>query len=220
MWLFPLTYCFHIAEEYWWCEGFPSWISRIAGVDFTRSEYLRINAAALCLMTIAVLFASSLEACRFLAASLCTIALTRCYRLLPRARFALGVGGGIVAQGDAGDGDQEVAGRRDAWHLYSRRLMPAYVIVDIEVTDPVVYEDYKLVCAPTVTEHGGRYIVRGGKVETLEGTWAPTRLVVMEFPSAAAAKAWVESDSYRPARAMRHAAAKSRMIVVDGVSAP
>jgi uncharacterized protein (DUF1330 family) len=95
--------------------------------------------------------------------------------------------------------------------------MPAYVIVDIEVTDPVTYEDYKKLAGPTVTEHGGKYIVRGGKVETLEGDWKPSRLVVLEFPTAAAAKAWLNSDSYRPARAMRHAAARSRMIVAEGV---
>ncbi len=96
--------------------------------------------------------------------------------------------------------------------------MTAYVIVDISVTDPVRYEDYKQMAAPTVTAHGGKYIARGGKVETLEGDWAPTRLVILEFENAAQAKAWVESDDYAPARRLRHATARTQMIVVDGLS--
>ncbi len=95
--------------------------------------------------------------------------------------------------------------------------MSAYVIVDIDVHDPIRYEDYKLLAAPTVAAHGGRYVVRGGKCEALEGSWLPRRLVVLEFPTVGQAKAWWSSEAYRPAKALRHATAHSRMILVEGV---
>lgn len=94
--------------------------------------------------------------------------------------------------------------------------MPAYVIVDIDVTDPVLYETYKKMAPPTVAAYGGKYLARGGKNEVLEGDWQPKRLVILEFPSLAQAKAWVDSHEYRPAREMRHKAATSRMVVIEG----
>ncbi len=97
--------------------------------------------------------------------------------------------------------------------------MPAYVVVDIDVTDPGRYELYKQLAAPAVAAYGGKYIVRGGKVEALEGEWSPTRLVILEFENAGRAKAWLESDEYAAARRLRHETARTRMIVVDGVSA-
>lgn len=60
--------------------------------------------------------------------------------------------------------------------------MPAYIIVEIDVKDPAVYEDYKVLAPPSIEQYGGRYIVRGGKTETLEGNWVPKRIVVLEFP--------------------------------------
>jgi uncharacterized protein (DUF1330 family) len=96
--------------------------------------------------------------------------------------------------------------------------MPAYIIVDINVHDPVRYEEYKRLAAPTVTAHGGKYIVRGGRVETLEGDWSPTRLVILEFPTVEQAKAWLNSDDYKPIRKIRHETATSQMIVVEGIS--
>ena len=95
--------------------------------------------------------------------------------------------------------------------------MPTLVIVDIEVTDPVRYEDYKRAAAQTVQAFGGRYVVRGGKVEVLEGDWQPGRVVVLEFPTAARAKEWWESEMYRPAKQLRHATARSKMILVEGL---
>ena len=95
--------------------------------------------------------------------------------------------------------------------------MTAFVIVDIEVTDPVGYEDYKRLAAPTVGLYGGKYIARGGHTETLEGGWAPNRLVILQFESVERAKAWLNSDEYSEARALRHKYAKSEMIVVEGV---
>ena len=95
--------------------------------------------------------------------------------------------------------------------------MPAYVIVDIAVTDPVGYEEYKKLAPPAVAAYGGKYLARGGRVETLEGDWSPTRLVILEFESAERAKQWVESPEYRAARQLRRRTATGAMIVVEGV---
>jgi uncharacterized protein (DUF1330 family) len=95
--------------------------------------------------------------------------------------------------------------------------MTAFVIVDIEVTDPVGYEDYKRLAAPTVELYGGKYIARGGHTETLEGNWTPKRLVILQFESVERAKAWWNSSEYSKAHALRHKYAKSEMIVVEGV---
>jgi len=91
-----------------------------------------------------------------------------------------------------------------------------YIIVDIKVEDPGPYEEYKKLAAATVGAYGGRYVVRGGATETLEGDWSPNRLVVLEFPTVARAKEWWASEEYKPARAMRYASATSQMIVVEG----
>lgn len=96
--------------------------------------------------------------------------------------------------------------------------MTAYVIVDIQVTDPVGYADYKEAAQWTIPVYGGKYIARGGKTETLEGDWQSNRLVLLEFPSVEQAKAWLNSPEYAPARALRHKYASSRMIVVEGIS--
>jgi uncharacterized protein (DUF1330 family) len=95
--------------------------------------------------------------------------------------------------------------------------MPAYVIVDITVTDPVGYEEYKKLAPPAVAAYGGKYLARGGKVQTLEGDWSPTRLVILEFESAERAKQWLESPEYSAARQLRHRMATGNMIVVEGV---
>ena len=94
--------------------------------------------------------------------------------------------------------------------------MTAYVIVQVDVQDEQRYEDYKPMVPPSLEPFGGRFVVRGGNAETLEGDWAPPRLVVIEFPDRDKAKAWLESDGYREARALRHATAHTQMIVVDG----
>jgi len=96
--------------------------------------------------------------------------------------------------------------------------MAAYVVVDIHVQDPVRYEEYKCQAAPSVTAFGGRYLVRGGAVTKLEGDWTPARFVVLEFPSAARAKEWWNSDLYRPIKAIRHATARTSMVLVEGTA--
>ncbi|MEY4711963.1 MAG: hypothetical protein RIS88_1413 [Pseudomonadota bacterium] len=96
--------------------------------------------------------------------------------------------------------------------------MPAYVINDMVVTDPVLFEDYKKLSPPTVAQYGGRFLARGGRIELLEGEREPKRLVVIEFPDAARARAWLESPEYAPARALRQKASVSNVLVVEGVS--
>ena len=95
--------------------------------------------------------------------------------------------------------------------------MSAYVIVDIDILDPAGYEEYKKFAGATVEKYGGRYIVRGGKTEVLEGNWTPKRIVVLKFESIERARKWLDSQEYREPRKMRHRTAKANMIVVEGV---
>ena len=91
------------------------------------------------------------------------------------------------------------------------------MIVEIEVTDPVGYEEYKKLASDSIQAKGGKYIVRGGKTEVMEGDWQPKRLVVLEFESTERAKEWLNSEEYREARKMRHRTARTNMILVDGL---
>jgi len=93
--------------------------------------------------------------------------------------------------------------------------MAAYVIVDIEVTEPVEYEEYKRLAAPTVSAYGGRYVVRGGRVQVLEGEWPTNRFVVLEFDTAERARQWWDSPEYGVAKAVRHRTARTKMILVE-----
>lgn len=101
--------------------------------------------------------------------------------------------------------------------LETLKRMAGYVIVEIDVTDPVEYEEYKKQAAATVAQHGGKYIVRGGAIETLEGDWKPKRIVVLEFPSTQRAKEWLNCAEYREPRKIRKRTAKTNMILVDGL---
>jgi len=95
--------------------------------------------------------------------------------------------------------------------------MTAYVIVDINVHDPVGYEEYKKLAPAAVELYGGKYIARGGKTETLEGDWSPSRLVILQFESSEQAKKWLNSPEYSAARKMRHQTANSNMVVIEGL---
>ena len=95
--------------------------------------------------------------------------------------------------------------------------MTAYVIYQGEVLDPVRYEEYKTAAAASIAAAGGRYIVRAGDMEVLEGDAPAGRTVVLEFPSMQAALDWYRSDAYTAARALREGAARARMYVIDGV---
>lgn len=94
--------------------------------------------------------------------------------------------------------------------------MPAYLIADIDVTDPAAYDEYKRRVPATVAEFGGRFIVRGGASETLEGDWRPTRVVVLEFPDMTRLKAWYNSSGYAPLITLRQAATEGDLIAVEG----
>ena len=96
--------------------------------------------------------------------------------------------------------------------------MPAYVINDMVVTDPVLFEEYKKLSPPTVAQYGGRFLARGGHTDTLEGEWSPKRLVIIEFPSVAQARAWADSPEYAPAKRLRQITTISNLIVVEGVA--
>jgi len=95
--------------------------------------------------------------------------------------------------------------------------MSAYVIVEIDITDPIGYEEYKKQAAATVHKYGGKYIVRGGKTEVLEGDWHPKRLVILQFESMQHAKEWLHCEEYREPRKLRHRTAKTKMVLVEGV---
>jgi uncharacterized protein (DUF1330 family) len=96
--------------------------------------------------------------------------------------------------------------------------MPAYVIVEIEqITDAATLDRYRAIAAASVAKHGGKYLVRGGKPETLEGSWTPSNMVVLEFPSASRARDWYNSADYAPALEMRHRAGPRKLVIVEGV---
>jgi uncharacterized protein (DUF1330 family) len=95
--------------------------------------------------------------------------------------------------------------------------MPAYVILDVKVTDPETYSQYKDLAPAAVATYGGIYLARGGRSETLEGDWLPGRMVILQFPSLEKAKTWLSSPEYAPARALRNSASITRMVVVEGI---
>ncbi|MGA8053863.1 MAG: DUF1330 domain-containing protein [Burkholderiales bacterium] len=95
--------------------------------------------------------------------------------------------------------------------------MPAYLVADVQVTDPVRYEDYKQLAATAIAKFGGRYLVRGGAHTTVEGEWKPNRLVIMEFADVATARRFYDSPEYREARAARANAAKGQFVIVEGL---
>jgi uncharacterized protein (DUF1330 family) len=96
--------------------------------------------------------------------------------------------------------------------------MKAYIIVDVDITDPVRYEDYKKLTPGSLIPYEGKFVVRGGKTETLEGSWVPGRIVVLEFPSVEKAKGWWSSEGYAAAKALRQSASVTDMIVVEGAN--
>lgn len=97
--------------------------------------------------------------------------------------------------------------------------MAAYVVVQIEVHDPARYEEYKEMAPESIAKYGGRYLVRGGRSEPLEGSWQPTRLVILEFPSVDHGRRWWDSVEYADAKLLRQLAAGTEMLLVEGVAA-
>lgn len=95
--------------------------------------------------------------------------------------------------------------------------MAAYLVVDIEVTNPAQFEEYKKLAPAAIAEYGGRYLIRGGAYEAIEGDWKPQRLTVVEFDSMEKAKAFYNSPGYQTAIKARLGAANMKMLLVQGV---
>jgi uncharacterized protein (DUF1330 family) len=95
--------------------------------------------------------------------------------------------------------------------------MPAYIIVETQISDPEQYEQYKAASPGAVAAGGGKFVVRGGELAVLEGDWHPSRLVVLEFPDLEAAKAFYASEQYAAARELREGAARLNMVAVQGL---
>lgn len=98
--------------------------------------------------------------------------------------------------------------------------MPAYIVVEIEVKDPAVFEEYKKLSPATIQQYGGRYLARGGATECLEGDWLPSRLVILEFPSMEQARVWYNSPEYTHAKGYRLRSAGGQMVLTEGYQAP
>lgn len=100
-------------------------------------------------------------------------------------------------------------------------MAPAYIIVDMQITDMAQYKQYMAAAPAAVQAHGGEYLVRGGRFEVMEGDWTPARIAVVRFPSYEKAKAFYDSEMYKAARAKRAGATQFfNLVLVEGVDAP
>ena len=95
--------------------------------------------------------------------------------------------------------------------------MTAYMITEIEITDPMRYEEYRKLVPASLEKYGGKFIARGGQVRTLEGDWDPKRLVITEWPSVERALEWYHSEEYREAKEIRHASSTGKMVLIEGM---
>ncbi len=93
--------------------------------------------------------------------------------------------------------------------------MPAYILAEIEVTDPATYDTYRPIAGASVEQYGGRFVCRGGKAELIEGGPEPKRVVIIEFPDAAAARRWYGSPEYQAALKIRLASSLGRVVLVE-----
>ena len=94
--------------------------------------------------------------------------------------------------------------------------MAGYVIVDLEVRDPQTYDEYRKGVQPTLDQYGGKFLVRGGKYEVMEGDWLPSRLVILEFESTEQAKRWYNSAEYAAIKVLRLKASVGNLLIVEG----
>lgn len=94
--------------------------------------------------------------------------------------------------------------------------MSAYVILDIDVKDQQLYEEYKKKGAATLDAYGGKPLARGGRTEVLEGNWQPKRVVIIEFPGMEQLKSWWNSPEYSLAKQIRHKAADTNVVFIEG----
>jgi uncharacterized protein (DUF1330 family) len=95
-------------------------------------------------------------------------------------------------------------------------VMAACIVAQVEVTNAAAYEPYRPLAAASITQYGGRFLVRGGNAERLEGPDEPQRLVIIEFPDAATARRWYNSPEYQAALPLRTASSRSRVFIVEG----
>ena len=95
--------------------------------------------------------------------------------------------------------------------------MRAFVIVEINIHHPELYEEYKKLTPASIAEFDGKFVVRGGRTVSLEGDWKPQRIVVSEFPSVERAQEWWNSEGYKKAKKLRHDSADTKMIIVEGI---
>jgi uncharacterized protein (DUF1330 family) len=103
-----------------------------------------------------------------------------------------------------------------AIHAQQVQAPPAYVIAEVDVTDPTTFQKYAQKVPETLVPFQGHYIVRGGKIQPVEGE-APKRFVVIAFDSAEKARAWEDSPAYEAIKPIRHSSAKSRVCIVEGL---
>lgn len=94
--------------------------------------------------------------------------------------------------------------------------MKAFIIVDVTIIDHALYESYKKLTPASLQPFDGKFLVRGGVTETLEGNWVPGRFVILEFPSVEKARAWYTSEEYESAKAIRQRSAHTQMILAEG----
>ncbi len=95
--------------------------------------------------------------------------------------------------------------------------MSAFIIADTNISNPEAYEEYKKLAKPIVEKFGGNYRVRGGELDIIESDlWKPNRIVIIEFPDMASARAFADSEEYAPVKKIRHANAQCTLFIVDG----
>ena len=102
-----------------------------------------------------------------------------------------------------------------AMHARQTKMLPGYVVAEVDVTDPTTFQKYSAKAPGTIEQYGGRYVIRGGKFDSIEGD-APKRFVVIQFDSVEKAKAWEDSPEYSAIKPIRHSSAKSRVFIIEG----
>jgi uncharacterized protein (DUF1330 family) len=102
-----------------------------------------------------------------------------------------------------------------AIHARQMKMMPGYVVAEVDVTDPATFQKYAAKAPGTIEQYGGHYVIRGGKSDSIEGD-APKRFVVIQFDSMEKAKAWEDSPEYDAIKPIRHSSAKSRVFIIEG----
>jgi uncharacterized protein (DUF1330 family) len=98
--------------------------------------------------------------------------------------------------------------------------MTGYIIAEVNVQDEQGFEEYRKLVPATLAAYGGRFVIRGGKTEVLEGDWTPKRIVVLEFPDFNRAREWWASQEYSEPKKMRQRVALTNLVLVDGYAAP